>query len=618
MNAARLSRRTAIVACLSIAAVDVARAAGARAATTRPDPATGETLVVPTHTRKPDKAAAAAEPCFPVREIRINGIERIAPAAVQARVEPLAGRCLGSSRARAIVAAINEAHAEQGYATTQGYLPDQDIRQTGVLSVQVVTGRIDQVIYREEAGVEGLGLAERLGRAWEPVRDHKGPWGLINAISGLIDTIDDPLDHFQIIDGARHAHVKRWSALAFQPGEAVNVNEIQEGVDALNRVPSNHAEAKLVPGGQPATSHVEVINRRRNSFRLTAGYEVNGTDLNQSGSTVASRLRVDMAKDNLIGVNDAWSTSFASGIDSNEVRGRFSLPWQRFSFAIEGGYSEQLFPITRTAELFYQAGNASASASYLLERGRTRQTTVDASLGWRQIDRHINSQRLTPQKIAPARLGLSRIHHFEGSGKGLLSGRQVSYGIGVSRGLTIWDATRDGPRAGPAAPRAQFWKLDAAAGFAQGLRDLGVLRIDVTGQWTARPLYQDEQMTLGSVSSVRGFTNTAAKVDRGVLVRSELALPVGGLMGRSDDKADPTFLNDMLRALQPYGFADGGHGRDLANARDLTRMSLGVGLRHAHGRTSFDLSVAYPVMERGAPRSPRGPEIYFTLNSRLF
>jgi hemolysin activation/secretion protein len=605
----------------TISALVLAQALGTAAAKPAPTPRenppeVGDRLVLATHHRKPDVGDLDKETCFPLREIRISGLTLIDVETVRRKVEPLAYDCIGNTLAKSIVGSINEAHALEGFITTQGYLPDQDIRRTGVLNINVVTGRVDKIVYREADSVEALPLRERVEKAWQPVRDARGPWAFVNAVSGLVDRLDDPLDHFQILDGESLSEVKSWMAFDLDADDTLNITDVQRGLDVLNKVPSNHTEAKLLPGSAPATSIVQVTNDRSDSFRAVAGYEVNGTSINRSGNTVAKRARLDVAKDNLIGINDTFSSTLASGVNSNEVQARIAVPWQRFRLSADASYSEQLTVLTERTEFLLQSANVAGSASYLLERSKEQQTLIETSLGWRQVQRHINSEPLTPQRVVPLRIGLSRVHSWEAPSNGLLLGRELSYGFGVSRGLPIWNATRDPAKPIPAAPRAEFWKLDAALGLAQGLRDIGVVRIDVLGQWTDHPLYFDDQLTLGSLTSVRGFANTAAKVDRGVVLRSEFAarVPVEIL---NLDGNDWPFLDDTLRAVQPYAFADGGYGEIIADRRTLTRASAGGGVRYAYGRTNFDISIAQPVYARGTPRNRYSPEVYFALNLKL-
>src|SRR5262249_7757989 len=160
--------------------------------------------------------------------------------------------------------------------------------------------------------------------------------------------------------------------------------------DQINRAASSHAQVKLEPGDRPATSKVVVDNNREDSFRINAGYELNGADINGSGDTVPSRFKVDAAKDNLIGVNDAWRLSYAGGLDSNEARAAFSLPFRRFTVSLDAGYSESLSEVAPGIELFSRDGNVAASVGYLVFRSRDRQVTLDNTLSWRNDERFIN------------------------------------------------------------------------------------------------------------------------------------------------------------------------------------------------------------------------------------
>lgn len=377
----------------------------------------------------------------------------------------------------------------------------------------------------------------------------------------------------------------------------------------MNRVSSNHTEAKLTAGDKPATSNVVYENKRKDSFRLNIGYETNGAALNGTGGTVDRRVRVDVAKDNLIGLNDSWRGSLASGINTNEATAGFTLPFRRFTFGVNGSYSESLSAVASGVELFQRTSIVTGSLSYNLERNKNIQSSIDTSMTWRRSDRHINDARLTDQTFSIARAGFSRTHLFETS--------QFYYGAGFNKGLTIWNAMRDPVEPDHTAPRAQFWKVDASAGYMKGFKDVGTLRIDVTGQWTNHALYSDDQLTLGSSTSVRGFTNSAAKVDKGFVARSEFAfvLPADWILG--DNKENLVLTHEILTSMQPYLFADYGYGWDIANKREISRSGVGIGLRYQHGRLNFDLSYAHPILESGT-KYKRSPEIYLTASLKLF
>ncbi|MDR1828821.1 MAG: hypothetical protein LBR29_10855, partial [Methylobacteriaceae bacterium] len=357
----------------------------------------GASLTVETHDRKPDLKEFNPGQCFPIRAIHIHGIEVIDVNAVKQAVEPLAYHCLDNALAGALVLAVNKVHADAGFITTQGALPDQDIRKEKTLTINVYTGTIGRILYEEPETDEDPPLFTRLGNRWTAMRKADGIWRGIQGVSDLIDTLDDPLDRFQLLDGRRFNGLKPWTSFMNKPGDVLHLDRIQRDADNLNRVSSNKAEVKLKAGERPATSDVVFTNPQRDSFRLQVGYERNGTALNNTGSTVDQRVRFDMAKDNLIGINDSWRGVFAGGINTNEATLSLGIPWRRFNFGVNGSYSESLSDIMQGVELMQRTGIVTATLGASLEKTSRVQSSMDASLMWRLSERHINGAALTDQ-----------------------------------------------------------------------------------------------------------------------------------------------------------------------------------------------------------------------------
>jgi hemolysin activation/secretion protein len=548
--------------------------------------------------------------CFPVDLIVIGGEFIIPHDVIAGAVAEHATQCIGTQAAGAIVGAINAAHAEAGFITTQGYLPEQDIRASRALTIEIIPGRVEAIDYRESAGLAGEPLRERFRKSVENIQNAESLWQFTQAFSDLFQRLDDPLDRFQIIDGARHPGVKPALSFDLAEGDVLHLERLQQGIERINSVPSGRARASLEPGEAPATSRVVIENQPEDTFRVTVGYERNAAELSGSGRTVSERIRLDVAKDNLIGLNDAWRASLASGVNSNEASLGLTLPYRRVQFAFNGAYSESYQQITPLAGLFSQSGIVSARVDYLLSRDAGQQTRIDASFTWRVGERHINDLKLTPQRFAVARIGGSRTL-FPGER------RQISFGAGINRGLTWFGATRDPQRPAPDTPRAQFWKIDGFAAYAHGFQRLGVWRSELTGQWSPTPLYSDDQATIGSGASVRGFAGSLAKVDTGAVWRNtfQFSIPPDVFLGERAEEGG--FLVDVISATQPYLFVDAGYGRELASQRTVARAGAGLGLRYAHGRTTIDASVAYPLHD-GGRRLSRTPDISFALSFKLF
>jgi hemolysin activation/secretion protein len=570
------------------------------------------TFAMPSHARGAAVVAGDEEPivvatqaiespdagqCFPVDTIVVSGEFVIARETIRAAVEPHAADCVGMEVARAVVGAINEVHAEAGLITTQGYLPEQDIRAGRSLRIDVIPGRIAAIDYREDHAIAGRGLRERLGHAGEAVARSEGPWDLLGNLSALFATLDDPLDRFQIIDGTRRPDARVRASFSAAPGDVLDIEDIQQGVERINSVASGRARARLEPGDEPATSVVVIENTPEDAFRLDFGYERNATALTGPGRTISQRMRFDLAKDNLVGINDTWRFTLASGENSNEVSAGIVVPWRQSRFSIDGSYSESYQPITPFAGLFTQNSVLSLRYDRELVRDARRSLAIDTRLDIRRGDRYVNDLQLTPQQFTIARLGMTR-----SATPG--ERQQFSLGFGVSRGLTLFNATRDPDAPLRDTPRAQFWKVDGFAQYVRGFEDFGIWQTTVSGQFAATPLYSDDQLVLGSAGSIRGFGARSARVDRGGLMRNEftLAVPAKRLLGERAESW--TFAADVINAARPYAFLDLGHGENIAERRTVSRIGAGIGMRFALGRSRVDASIAYPLLDEA--RSPEG------------
>lgn len=594
--------RALLIAAAAFPFIVAAADAAAQGESDAPPAIAGASVVVPARAARPKLAGVEKDPCFAIRDIEVRGLELADADDIRKAVEPLAHSCLGDVLAKAVIGAINEVHAAKGYVTTQGYVREQDIRASKRFIVTLVTGRVAKIVTRERNADEGF------WDALKRTREADGPWGKLSGVSAMFDALDNRFDRFQLLGPKQFPGLKAWLATPEMGGQPLSIDVVQQGVDQLNRAASHKASAKLEPGEEPATSNVIYEIERKDSFRLAAGYEINGGALNGVGST-PHRARVDLAKDNLIGVNDSWSGSFASGPNSNETRAAFAMPIRWATLALSAGYSENLSPITPSAEYFMRKWVASANLGYVLSRSKAQQTSIEIGLNYRDPMRWINDLRLSRQTVAFARMGASHARYFENA--------QLTFAAGVSRGLGLFGAIRDPLGASDRTPRARFLKLDGAVSYAKKMPGIGVASVSASGQWSPKALYQDDQLVFGSLSSVRGFARDPAFADSGALVRAEFSpdLPLGFL----DAKTTP-FLADAANALKPYVFADYGAGWNVSTKERVSRASLGAGLRYHLGRLDFDVTGAFPAQWSGGQRSSRISrfEAYLNLSLKLF
>ncbi|EKF57035.1 hemolysin activator HlyB [Agrobacterium albertimagni AOL15] len=530
---------------------------------------------------------------------------------------PFALSCQSNESVGGLLKAVNGLFAERGFATTQAWLPEQDIAASKTLVIRVVPGRINTIVYKEERQPH-KGFFPRMRELSGNVAKSTSLSEFVQRADAWLEGIDDDLERLTLLPPS--ARIALTSTIA--KNDVLHVDRLQDTLDSLNRVPSNKAKAELMPGQRPATSDVQITNRVDDAFRLYGGYDtesIEGVDKLRFGITAE--------KDNLIGINDMWGLTLKSGIETNELSGNIAVPVGRATMRLKGDWSENMIDLGPLSELFMTTWNVSAGADWIVHSSRTERLVADFSVAHREQNRYINGVGLMDQRVSPLQAGLTYSRFFE---RASLSAR-----IGASQGLSIFNARDDADDIDASTPHSQFTKLDASLSGSYVFPGHASVTSSLSTQWAATALYSDEQMTIGSRSSVRGYSNGSFKADQGAVWRNEVAfaMPVDWLLGKSGSStqsdsqgpvqvsASPSeWARSSLSRLNPYLFLDAGLGRDIANEVTGYRVGSGVGLRYGGPRLSFDLGYAFRIAEdhRSQRVSEEKGELFMSMRLKVF
>lgn len=522
--------------------------------------------------------------CLPVTEIVVEGLIYVEAGKISAMLQRFAFHCQSQATLAGLLGVLNKAHADAGYITTQAYLPQQDIRATKKVRIEVVPGRIDAVRYSEERDRRGV------FQAFRELRDGDSDTSTFGRVGNVFNALDNRLDRFSLLP----PQVRARMAMPLKSGDVLHLEKLQQGLDQINRTRSSQAKSKLEAGAEPATSTVVINNRVADTFRLYVGFnEENPAGLTADGDEPGSNLNLKglnarIEKDNLIGINDLWRVELVSEFNTNELTGHVSVPWRWTTFSIDGQYSESLSQLTERAELLNRSGSVTFGVSHLATRTKTNRTTLGTSLKLYASDRFINAVELTPQRFSVLRASFDQVHYFPNT--------VVSGGIGIAKGLRAFGATEDPSDPIDTAPRAQFLKVDGRLAVTRAWQKIGSLAVSANAQWTTNPLYSSEQLTFGSDSSVRGFQKQSFVGDRGFYGNSEFTpkLPIAWMFGL--EKSDqPSWFARRLARIQPYAFMDVGYGMDIANDEEDLLLGAGGGVRYTDGRWSLSASYSQPL-----------------------
>ncbi len=466
--------------------------------------------------------------CFDIDRIDLEGATMLDVEAHASILSRYTGKCLGRTEINALLAALTEAYVARGYVTTRVYIPPQNLTSR-VLKLLVIEGRIERLYMNQDA------------------------------------------------DADRR---RAWAAFPTGPGDTLRLQDLEQGLDQLNRVPSARATVELQPGSEPGGTVVAITDRPQDAFRGYVGYDNYGQK-----RTGERRFNFGIEADNALSLNDTWALVYAGSLDTNAVAGTGSIGLGNWTLGASGSYSEFLERLTSEVELFGRSTVAGLQIDRLIDRTSTTKTSVAAMLDRKWTRRYVNDVALLPQDLTVARFGpRSQIRFPQG----------ILFADGaLSIGLTALGATRDPDGLPPDAPAAQFTKFEAGVTWL-GQLEAAMLRASIRGQYSLDPLYSSEQVVLGGANSVRGFAEAVAYGDSGWFTRNDLSflLRQGTLEFAG---------SDWSREVQPYVFLDAGQVYSQASRLDRTLLGAGVGLRVARRPLSFDLTVAYPIVREDLP-----------------
>ena len=233
--------------------------------------------------------------CFRIREIKISPNKILSKFRIKILTEDYLGKCLNLDQISELNQKISDYLTESGYVTSRSNIPQQSL-ESGILKIEIIESGLEKIIFRE----------------------------------------DDFFDKSQ-----------KFTAFGFiGKDEILNMKKIEQGLEQINRLPSNNATIKILPSSDEKTSVIAVENNPQNSSRLSATYDNNGSKL-----TGARREAVSFTQDNLLHLNDNFTINRAANdLDndrkergSNSFSSSFALPFTWYNLTLNYSKSSYFF-----------------------------------------------------------------------------------------------------------------------------------------------------------------------------------------------------------------------------------------------------------------------------------
>jgi len=420
----------------------------------------------------------ATEPekvCFVVREISLQGGDTL-PLQKKAR-EKLSSsidQCLGLNGIRQLVTDLQNMWIAEGLVTTRVLVPPQDL-STGRLALTVIPGV------------------------------------------------------FRNISATENSRINLKTAIPAKEGAPLDLRDFEQGLENLQRLPSVSANFRIVPGDKPGESNVEIDWQQDKLWRVALSANDSGSD-----STGRNQATTTLYVDNLLGLSDL--IYFSRGVDlhhsnrrgSDSYTGHFSLPlgYWNIGFTTNGyDYVQTVAGLNNNIEYSGSSRNQSLELSRIVHRSNRSKTTVKLAVGKRQSRNYIEDVEVGIQRRETAfwKLGVNNRFFFDTA--------TLSSDLSYRKG-TRWFGALPAP--------------EESIGEATALSDIVNVSASLQvpfhfseqrfrwnprfyGQWTDTPLTPQDQMTIGSRYTVRGFDGQVSlAADKGWYLQNDFAWLIPG------------------------------------------------------------------------------------------
>lgn len=485
----------------------------------------------------PAPSLPATGACRDIKEIVLTGVSLLSGDEQRDLTRPYLNRCLLATDIERLLGDLIKAYMDHGNISVRPYIRAQDL-SGGRLEILVVEGQVESILLND-GGKKSINLS--------------------TAFPGVV-------------------------------GQPLNLRDIEQGMDQVNRLASNSATMEILPGAAPGDSVVSITNTPAFPLGFTPTLDNLGsetTGVNQLGGT----LNVS----NPLSLNDFFSytrkESFApdrskriSIMDSVY----YSVPFGYALLSLSYNVSSYLTPVILASGTALRSTGDSESVMLKLDwvayRDQVQKLTESIALTQKSSKNYLADQLL---EVSSRNLTILDV---DLQWNRFLTAGTVNLGIGYSKGLAMMGALNDAPNLVAEAPHAQGEKIRYSAGLSLPLK-LGSLDASfssqLSGQHALQALYGSEQMLLGSYYTVRGFVKNSLSGDRAHFLRNEFALTVPNV----------PLANVTMR---PYLGLDFGRVEAYGNTPAGSLAGCALGVRFSSKTLNGDIALVQPL------RAPQG------------
>lgn len=403
-------------------------------------------------------------PCFNIHKIYINNATLLSDKKQHEITQYHLNQCVGMNSIAEITRQISDWYIHQGYITSRAFISEQDLSQ-GELHISVLEGRLEKIT------LEGSSSSQ-----------------LTMAFPGL-------------------------------EGGILNLRDIEQGMEQINRLRSNPVQIDILPGKKSGYSIVNLTATPESPLSASLSFDNSGQK-----STGTGQLSGSLTAGNVLGMADKWfvsggrSSDGATSHDAQNVQAGLSIPYGYNLVDYSYSWSNYLSTIDNNGFGWASTGDSVThrlTASRVLFRNGDIKTGASVGLTHQISNNYLNDVLLdsSSRKLSSLLFGLNHTQKIFGG----VATLNPTFSHGVS-----WLGAEDDSGKHDDMPKAGFKKWNLNGSFQLPVANhLGWLT-SFYGQWSPDRLYGSERLTLGGESSVRGFKEQYLSGDKGGYWRNEL------------------------------------------------------------------------------------------------
>jgi hemolysin activation/secretion protein len=374
-------------------------------------------------------------------------------------------------------------------------------------------------------------------------------------------------------------YIQPYSTFPAHAGNLLDLRDIEQGLENLQRLPTVQANMEIIPGEQPGESDIALSWKQERMWRI-------GASLDDSGTKSTGRYQggLTLSLDNPFSLSDLFYISGSSdlqnqgGKGTKNITGHYSVPfgyWMAGVTANSYDYHQTIAGQNQDYRYSGKSKNLDFQLSRVLHRNGSQKTTLTYDVLARESSNYINDTEVEVQRRRTSgwRLGLQHRHYIQQA--------TLDAGVSYQRG-TRWFGALPAPEEtfGEATALSKIVQLNAQLDvpfslFSQNFR----YNVQYQRQISDTPLTPQDQFAIGNRWTVRGFDGERTlNANHGWFVRNDLAW-------RTPLQGQELYLG------ADYGEV-GGYGSDYLVGQHLAGGV--VGLRGYAFKVGYDLFAGVP------------------------